>query len=74
MICGNGVRPSTSYRCDACVVAQVELHVLDKPGQVGNNQDSLIFELADKGQHLGVVGTQQLERSPAEAPKLLAQA
>ena len=58
---------------DARVVLQVQLDVLDEPRQVGNHQDALILVLADERQDLGIVGTQQTERAPAEGPERLAQ-
>ena len=74
MICGKPRPAEHLFRHDAGVFLQVQLHVLDEPRQVDNDQDPLVIVFADERQDLGIVRTQQPERSPAESLERLAQA
>ena len=58
---------------EAVQAAQVELDVLRPPGQVRDDEDALLAQLAQVGEHLAVVRKEELERPAAEGLVALAQ-
>src|SRR5262245_46285029 len=59
-------------RDEAFIGREIELDVLGKSRQVGDNQHAVVFQLADKSQDLGVVGKEQFKRAATEGRMLMA--
>src|SRR5207249_472642 len=52
---------------------KIQLHALDKAGQIGYDEYALVLVAADEGQDLVIIWIEKLQAAPSEGPKALAQ-
>jgi hypothetical protein len=61
------------HRDTAGKAGEIECDVLSEAGEIGHHQDPLVLPGADEGQHLAVLGEQELDLPAPEGLMLLTQ-
>ena len=69
----HSARPSRASIEPFTLLAEAQLDVLGMPGEVGDDEEALVVEVADEDQHLRVLGIEELDGAPAQHGVALAQ-